>query len=191
MAEHESVLFDIHDAKVYPVVTLSGASPVYGAAVDIFGIGQASVSPNLITAELKGDGKVIASKSKIDKFNVSLTYGRLSLDVLEVVLGATVTDPDSGEAKAQFLADVDNPEFKLAFSIEDADNGIDAVHVTLFRTKVTGGTFLSQQSDQFGQPTLDTEAIGLVDIDGTDLPDFPTDLMAEMQFFTTDPELPA
>ena len=189
-AAHESVLYDVHDLKVYPISSETASSPIYGAAVDVYGIAQVSLDPNFVTAELKGDGgRVLAKKGKIDRLNLSATYGRLSGDVLDVILGTTTTDESATQARTRFLQGTSLPYFKAALTIDDADNGIGSVHLTLYKCQITGGTLLGQQTDNFGQPTFDLEAIGL-DTDGSEA-DYPDDLLADLDFYTTVTALPS
>lgn len=177
---HESVLFDIHDVKVFPLTSdLAGGSPVYGSAVDVYGAAEASLDPNLVTAELKGDAKVIAKRGKVDRMKSSITYGRLSIDVLTVILAATASDPSASKARARFLAGQALPYFGMMFRISDADNLIEDVLVRLYKCQVTGGTLLGQSTDNFGQPSFDVEAIGL-DCAGT--ANF-EDLMLDVDFY--------
>ena len=163
-ATTETVVFDIHDFKVYSLTSDStSASPSYGAAVDVPGISEVSLEPNLVTAELKGDARVIAKKGRIDRFKVSATYGKLSLAVLDAIMGGTVdTSIGSGnseEATYTLSSPAPLPYFKVEFKIDDLDEGLATVHVQLFKCQLTGGTLLSQSSDQFGQPKMEVEAI--------------------------------
>lgn len=154
---HESVVYDVHDFKVYALLSDAlGASPTYDNAVDVPGIAEVSLDPNLVTAELKGDAKVIAKKGRIDKFNLSATYGKIALDVLAVIIGGAVTD-GTGSAKWSVGGDNSLPYFKAVFVINDASVG--QVKVTLYKAQLTGGTLLGQQTEQFGQPTLQCEGI--------------------------------
>lgn len=180
-AEHESVLFDVLDVKVFPLTSDSaGASPVYGAGVDVYGANEISLDPNLVTAELKGDSRVIAKKGRIDRMNASVTYGRLSIDVLDVIAGAVVTDPSATQARGRLLAGTELPYFGMVFRIADADNGIEDVLPRLYKCQITGGTFLGQSSDNFGQPSFDIEAIGL---DCAGVADWES-VMADLDFYT-------
>jgi len=160
-AAHETILFDVHDFKVYPMISDTGASPVYGAAVDVYGIAEVGLDPNLITAELKGDGVVIAKKGKLDRLNSSATYGRLSGDVLDVIIGSVTTERTADHTRTEIEAGVSLPSFGAAFVIEDADNGIEDLVVVMFKCQITGGTLLGQTTDNFGQPSFEFEAIGL------------------------------
>lgn len=188
-AQHETILFDVHDAKVYPMFSDNFASPAYGAGVDVYGIAAVSLDPNFVTNELKGDGgQVLAKKGRFDKMNVSATYGRLSGDVLDVILGTETTDESGTQARTRFINGTSMPYFKFACVIDDADNGIASVHLTLYKAQITGGSLLSQQTDAFGQPTFDLEAIG-IDTDDSD-EDWPISLMADLDFYTVQTALP-
>lgn len=158
---HETVVYDVHDFKVYALTADSGASPTYGAAVDVPGIAEASMDPNFLTAELKGDARIIAKKGRVDKMTVSATYGKISLDVLSTVLGGTVTDTASTSSRWRLLGDNSLPYFKAEFKIEDVDTGLGDLHVRLYKCQLTGGTLITGQTDEFGQPTLELEAIPL------------------------------
>lgn len=90
---HETVMFDVHDAKVGALLTDStSAIPTFGPWVDVPGISEVGVDPNFVTAELKGDARVIAKKGRIDRLNFSGTYAKLDLDVLAILLGSNVSD---------------------------------------------------------------------------------------------------
>lgn len=184
MANHETILFDVHDFKIYPMISDAGASPVYDTAIDVYGIAEVGLDPNLITAELKGDARVIAKKGRMDRLNLSATYGRLSLDVLQAILGATVSDPSATQARARFLAGTSLPYFGCSFVVEDADNDVEDVVVTLFKCQITGGSLLGQSSDNFGQPSFEVEAIGLA---ATDF----ADVMADVDFYSEETGVPA
>lgn len=90
---HSTVMFDVLDCAVAPLISDNvGAAPVYGTWVDVYGINEVSLDPNIVSAELKGDGRVIAKKGRIDRVNFSATYGRLDLDVRAIIIGAGVSD---------------------------------------------------------------------------------------------------
>jgi len=184
-AAHETILFDVHDFKVYPLTSNTGASPVYGAGIDVYGIAEVGLDPTLVTAELKGDGKVIAKKGKLDRLSLSATYGRLSADVMEVIMATTTTDVDADHARMRMTAGVSLPYFGAAFVIEDADNGIEDLVVSLYKCQITGGSILGQSTDNFGQPGMELEAIGLAG-------DAPwQNVMADIDFYNEATGVPA
>ena len=184
-AEHEAILFDVHDFKVYPLTDDSGASPTYGAAVDVYGIAEVGLDPTLVTAELKGDGKTIAKKGKLDRLSGTATYGRLSGDVLAVILGTEMVDVSADQARARLLSGQSLPYFGLAFVIEDTDNGLEDVVVIAYKAQVTGGSLLGQSTDNFGQPSFTWEGIGLASTSAWQ------DVMADIQFNVNETGVPA
>lgn len=162
-AAHESVVFDVHDAKVYALLTdAAGASPTFGPAVDVPGIAEVSLDPNLVTAELKGDARVMAKKGRVDRYNFSGTYGKLDFDVLQIILATSITEVGTaGRTNARSKSPAPLPYFKLEFKIEDLDEGLGDLHCVLWKCQITGGTLLGSSSDNFGQPSFDAEAIAL------------------------------
>lgn len=156
MTVHESVVYDVEDFKITKMLTDVTSAPTYGSWVDVPGIAEISLDPNLVTGELKGDAKIIAKKGRIDRFNFSATYGKLSLGALEVFVGGSTTD-GTGYAKWTIGGTNSLPYFKAAVRILDAD--VADVHIVAHKCQVTGGTLLDQSSDNFGQPSIDFEAI--------------------------------
>lgn len=93
MVAHQTVMFDVHDAKVRALLSDSSSKiPTYSEWIDVPGISEVGLDPNFVTAELKGDARVIAKKGRIDRLNFSGTYAKLDLDVQAVLLGSTVSD---------------------------------------------------------------------------------------------------
>jgi hypothetical protein len=161
----ESIVFDVHDCRIWPMLTdLTAASPTYGTAVDVYGIAQVTVDPNLVTAELKGDARVIAKKGRLDRINFSGTYGKLSLPVLTVLLTAAVTTAGvtpNEIVKGRLVGGAKLPYFKIGVQLQDVDLGIAAISVIIYKAQITGGSMINTQSDQFGQPTFDAEGIAV------------------------------
>lgn len=117
------------------------------------------MDPNFVTAELKGDARVIAKKGRTDRFTCKATYGKIELDVLSVVLGGTVTDNGNTDTTWSLLGDNELPYFKVEYKIEDLDLGLGDLHVVLYKCQLTGGTLVSGKTDEFGQPEMEIEAI--------------------------------
>lgn len=166
-AATQTVMFDVEDFKVYPLLSDTGASPVYGPGVDVPGISEVSVEPNLISAELKGDGgRILAKKGKIDRFKMKATYGLLDLDVLAVVMGGAVDTATTDVSKYRAVSGRQLPYFKATFQIVDVESGLGEVVVELYKSQMTGGKLLGQKTDDFGQPEMEIEGIGLNCTDG-------------------------
>lgn len=193
---HATVVFDVVDAKVYPLLTdVAAASPTYGTGLDVPGIAAVTVNPNIVSAELKGDARVIATKGRTDRLTVSATYGKLSGDVLATILGSSATD--SGTTPNQIAAfrlksPASLPYFKLEFQILDVEEGLGDLRVVLYKCKITGGTLLGTSTDNFGQPTFDADAIAingtLTNVNGIPGPD--TGVMGDWLLRETTAALP-
>lgn len=186
---HETVMFDVHDFRVYALLTdVAGASPTYATGVDVPGIAEVGLDPNLVTAELKGDARVIAKRGRIDRFNLSATYGKLDLDVLDVITPAVLTDVTSTRSTARIASPAPLPYFMAQFKIEDVDEGIGTLNVTLWKCLLTGGTMLGGSTDSFGQPTMDLESIainGTLPAPGSETPLVDTGVMVDFDLFST------
>ena len=164
----ETVMYDVEDCKVYALTADNGSSLTYGSAIDVPGIAQVGVDPNIVTAELKGDGgKVLDRKGKTDRLNFSATYGRLSLPVLAAILGGSVAN-DAGPPETQTYSlpgDNELPYFKLGFQIVETEDDVLSLSCYLYKCKLTGGTLLTGETDSYGQPTLELEAIPTINDD--------------------------
>lgn len=165
----QTVIYDVQQLKVYEFATedvVGGASPTYGTGVICEGIAETNLTPNLIVAELKGDGgMVISKKGRTDRWTLAFTYGRLGVDSLAVMLGGTLLD--SGVGPSEVVSWTQNgpnelPSFKCEFKIASTDNGVGDLHVILYNCQVKSATFLDAKTDAFGQPKIDLEAIPLL-----------------------------
>jgi hypothetical protein len=161
-----AITFDVKDCKVYALTAdVASSATTYGSAIDVPGIQEVSLEPNFITNELKGDGGVVlAKKGKIDRLNFSCTYSELSLDVLAVLLGQTITAAGAGDAETASMPidDTSLPYFKVAFLIDDLQTSGDAlatVVVTIQKAQLTGGSLVSGSTDSFNSPTFTAEGI--------------------------------
>lgn len=160
-ANTSTISFDVHDCKVYPVTADVAGGITYGAAVDVPGVQEVSVEPNFISVELKGDGKVLAKKGKVDRLNFSATYSELSLNVLATIFGGTVTAAGAGAAEtASYEFDGQSlPNFKIEFLVNDLESDLAEMVFVLNKCQITGGTIMSGSTDNFSTPSFDAEAI--------------------------------
>lgn len=162
----QSVVYDVAAAKVYPLVsdTVGGGSPTYGTGVALQGIAACSFDPNVVSQELKGDnGRTLARHGRVDMFTISLTYGRVGLDAIAVMMGGAVVNnsPGTGNETQAFTMPGFNtlPFFRLEVQITDLDNGILDFHLVGWKCQLRTATFVDTKTDAFGQPKIDVEAI--------------------------------
>lgn len=155
---HATEAYDVDDFKVFPLLTdaVGNASPTYGAAIDVPGIASVNLDPQFVSAVLKGDnGKTLAVRSKIDRFQVSFTYDKLDFDVLATLLGGVVVDKSSTRAGWGVPIGGSFPSFGAACSISDVatEEGVGALHVFWYKNQITGGQILNAGTEKFNQPT--------------------------------------
>lgn len=155
---HSTEAYDVADFKVFPLLTdaAGGTSPTYGSPVDVPGIAAVNLDPQFVSAVLKGDnGKTLAIRSKIDRFQVSFTYDKIALDALAVMLGGVVVDKGSSRSGWGVPIGGSFPEFGAACSITDiaTDEGLGALHVYWYKAVLTGGQILNAATEKFNQPT--------------------------------------
>lgn len=151
--------YDITDCKIFPLLTdtTGAASPTYGTGIDVPAISALSFDPNVVSQDLKGDGGVIiANRARVDKFMIKATYGKLDLDILAALFGGAVT-PGASFTDWDFQPGTQLPLFGIAFEIPDTDidQGVADLNGWAYKCRVTGGTWLTQATDAFGQPTMD------------------------------------
>lgn len=152
---HESILYDIEDLRIWHMATdASNASPTYSAGVDVPGVSQVSLDPTITANSLKGDGRTMASRARLDDFAFKATYGEAALDVLAVVLSSSVID-DAHRAHLPIVLPKATGLFAVRFVITDVDLGLDALVVTAFKAQLSGGTLLGSSSDSYSQPALE------------------------------------
>lgn len=167
-APTQTSLYDVSDCKIWPLLTdlPTAASPTYGAIVDVPGITAISVDPSIVSAELKGDGRTLRTKSRVEKFQGKCTYDLLDLNVLLTVMGGGMAVATSAEQAWDMVLNGPSaslPYWGAAFEITDADDELGAadVHLVCYKCKLTGGSPIANaQTENFSQPTLEFDAIG-------------------------------
>lgn len=178
-ATDASIVFDVEDCKVYKLTSDTGASPVYGAAVDVPAIFEVLLDVNLLTAELDGDARIVARRGRVPSMKVSATYGKLSLPVLDVIYQGTIDTATTGKSAWVFKGFNKLPYFKFEALIADTEVG--EIHLVLYKAQLTGGALFDNKYNTFGQPKMDIEGIALAS----------NDLIYSLEFYDGTPGLDA
>lgn len=155
--QHNSIVFDVVDCKVYPMTAdpPGGASSTYGSGIDLPGIRELGVDPNLASAEIKGDGVVFARKAKVDRVNLTVTHSKIDLDILLAIHGGTITDTATTKS-VWSLTQANNAlgYFKLEAQITDTDFAVGDVHVVGYKCQLDSSRLFNQAPDSFGSPNF-------------------------------------
>jgi hypothetical protein len=113
-----SKLYSIQDAKIAPLTAdPAGGTATYGAAIDVPGIQEMTITGEIEVKTLRGDNTKLATNSAVTNIQVAVTHAKVSLDVLVAILGGTVTDAGTGAAETSTWdltgATATLPPFKL------------------------------------------------------------------------------
>lgn len=160
---HTSVVFAVKDAKISPMTAdVAGSAPTYGAAIDVPGIKSVTVSGDIITSTLRGDFANLAARSALGDVTVEFEHGKLSLDALAAMTGATVTD--TGVTPNQVATwGLNGDENFPPFRFQGVSAGADPIagDVLLVLNKVTLSSFpdLGFEEDDFRTFTVEGTAV--------------------------------
>lgn len=159
-----SVLFSVHDLKVYPITALGddATDPTYGSAIDVPGVSEVTLDPEVSEALLRGDGKVIDSRAVLDSLGLSFTYGKLTPAVLAAIDGGTVST-NVGSTTTRYIREADDiiPEWGFAALVSEVDNPGGAAKLYGYRAKMSGGSLFGASDNEHGEPTFDANVIAL------------------------------
>lgn len=83
-----SKFYAVSDAKIAKLTAdPAGGTATYATSIDVPGIKGVTISGNIKTSELRGDNQLLDSNSTLTNITCSISYAKLSVDVLPVVLG--------------------------------------------------------------------------------------------------------
>ncbi len=89
-------VYAVQHAQVASLMTdVAGSSPTFGEWFDVPGIKSFEISGDMETKELRGDNRLIDSQSTIKKVTAKFEHAKLSLMILQVMLGGAVPATDT------------------------------------------------------------------------------------------------
>jgi hypothetical protein len=139
-----SKVFAVEDAKIAELTAdPSGGTATYGTLVDVPGIKEVTLSGTVNAKELRGDNSLLDAFSVLQSLTISVSHAKISVDVLNVLLGGTITE--SGVTPNQKtvwgLAGTDTPNY-FKFEAKTPDNGSDFIggdaHMLVHKAVVSG-----------------------------------------------------
>lgn len=136
---HVTKWFGVSDAKIKKITAdPAGGTTTFATAVDVPGIKAVGISGDVTNNDLRGDNTLLDSNSVLGSIEIEFEHGKLSLDVLPVLLGGTTAD--SGTTPNQVAAyTLDNTGTFSYFQFEakTPTAGVDSVtgdgHITLYK----------------------------------------------------------
>lgn len=165
---HSSKRYAVQDCKIAKMTAdPSGGAATYGTSVDVPGIKTVDLSVGLNTNELRGDNGPLDQTSTLGQITGSVSHAKISLDVLGVILGPTVTDSGTTPSQTAVLALVGGatPSTPGYFRLEAVtpSNGSDLVggdvFISLKKCIVTGVSDLGFAEEDYAIASFDFAAI--------------------------------
>lgn len=156
----ETVILGVDDAKISPISVDDASALTYDAAIDVPGITSIKLTPNFVEKELRGDESILDQYSKLESIDWSFENSIMSLDVLAVLIGGTVTanGVTPNQSQTYKLNKADKPKyFKLEGKSDYTDMG-DA-HVVLYKCKASKAEY-SFVGEDYAKVSASGKAIG-------------------------------
>lgn len=140
---HVTKVYAVVDCKVSKLLTDPAAgTATYGTSVDVPGIKTMTIAGGIKSSDLRGDNGPLDRASTLGEVTFSVTNAKVSLDVLNIILGGTTVD--SGTTPSQVstftLAQTSTPQyFKLEGKTPTggADTVLGDVHFVLYKCIIT------------------------------------------------------
>jgi hypothetical protein len=151
------ITYSLTDLKV---AALSGETP--GTLIDVPGIRQLDLNLTTEEAELRGDNKVIAIVDNGRGAEWSMEEGGLSMAALQVITGKTFADTGSTPNVVRRLdfKSTDSSPYFFIIGKANSDDGVEDLHVAIWKAKCTDNIEFSFQDGEFVTPTFGGRAIG-------------------------------
>jgi hypothetical protein len=90
---HITKVFAAKQARISALLTdPAGGVCTYSASIDVPGLKNVKVSGTVATVDLRGSNTYLDSDTVLQNIMVEIDYAKLSFDVLNVMLGGTITD---------------------------------------------------------------------------------------------------
>lgn len=156
----ETVILGVNDAKISPISVDDSSALTYDAAIDVPGITGIKLTPNIVEKELRGDETILDQHSKLESIDWSFENSIMSLDVLAVLIGGTVTanGVTPNQSQTYKLNNADKAKyFKLEGKSDYTDMG-DA-HVVLYKCKASKAEY-SFVGEDYAKVSASGKAIG-------------------------------
>jgi hypothetical protein len=160
----DTILYDVRDAKVYGITDEGSetVAPTYADGVDVPGIRTVGLSPTITSNSLKGDGRTLDKRSKLDAVALTFGYAKLAPAVLAVVDGGTsVTTGEGATLKSEYRRTALDqiPYFGFAAQVTEVDGAGGSAILVVARCKIEDGTLFGAESESYAEPEFSAEGI--------------------------------
>lgn len=134
----ESGLLGLDDVKIFELTADDASNLTYGSAVDVVSMQNIDLEPNYIQKPLIQDEEIEGIYQKLKAISWSFANAKVSLDVLNILEGGSVTTTGTtpNEKHTFTLTDSSEPKyFKLEGKINYSTDDIGDFHLVLYKCK--------------------------------------------------------
>jgi len=146
----QTIVLGIDDAQIFQLTADSSSALTYGTAIDVPGIQKIEIAPSTTQKELSKDEQVLDYYVKTDYFYWAINSAKISLDVLAILEGGTVTT--TGNTPKQVYTYSINESsvpnyFKLEAKANYSAGAVGDFHLKLYKCKANNVDIQYQASD--------------------------------------------
>ena len=156
-----SFMVGIADTKAFSVTADTLASYTCGAAIELPGMQNFQIDPNIISKVLSGDDVDLETYVKLKGAKFSFECGYMDLNLLASMLGGTVTSSGTtpNQINTYSLQQNDNAGYvQIAFQVTNLTPGIACQEFRLFKCKIDALPLGSKQ-DEFATFKISGNAV--------------------------------
>jgi hypothetical protein len=149
--------FGLRDTKV----ATNDGDGTYGTAVDVPSVQLLGIQYQTVNAQLEGDDVITDTHAKAISAQMTVRFGSISLDVLEVITGKTIDESGTtpNQVRAMVFDGINFPYFAICGKSEATSGGGDT-HIFVPKLKIMEGFQIQMQYGQYVIPELTAMAIG-------------------------------
>lgn len=162
---HNTKVFAISDCKIAKLTAdPAGGAATYAASLDVPGIKELLLTGDVKSSELRGDNAQLDVVTVPGGLKVAVKHAKISLDVLAVLLGGTVTDTGVTPAqKASYVEALGNTMGYFRIEGLTPSNGADStggdVHITLHKCILSGYPDLGFAEEDYRIVSFEASAV--------------------------------
>lgn len=158
-----TVIYDVQDAKVYPLTADAPAGPTYGTSIDVPGIQQVELAPQYESNQLDGDGREIDTRTRLKAAELTFRYAKLDPEVLAALDGGTAETVEGPPPVTSYTRAADDriPYFGFAAEVVEVDNPEGSAILHVYKCRITDGSLFAGETDDYGTPEFTARAVYL------------------------------
>lgn len=141
----KTYVFGVDDCKLFPISADTDTTFTCEDGIDVPGIKQISITPNVELKSLTGDEMTVATKVKQPDVACTIEFAELSQDVLAAITGGTVVE-GTGNSTFRVEEGNDPPYFQLQAKINGVDYAGD-MHIIIYKAKYSNAPINGTESD--------------------------------------------